>query len=337
MRGSSPGSAGCSPGAQVRGPPADPPERGPPVKVDICIATYRRPRGLFRLLGSFTRLRLPDPAPELRILVVDNDAAGSARPVCEDARSWLELPLVYRVEKRRGIPQARNAALAEALGCADFAAFIDDDEVPSPHWLAELLRVQAETGADAVAGPCEPLFEPPVPRWVERGCFFDRPRHATGERIDHAFTHNVLARTRALASLDALFDERMALTGGSDGELFRRFAARGHAIVWADAAVVFEWVPRSRANARWILERAFRVGISSAFVDRHHRERPVSAARLLAHGGWCLAKGATLLPVGALRGRAGAVAALRLAAFGVGRLGGLAGVHHEEYRTVHGS
>jgi GT2 family glycosyltransferase len=307
------------------------------VQVDVAIATYRRPKGLYRLLGAFQRLRFSEGAPELRVVVVDNDAEESARGVCEEARAWLEWPLVYRVEKRRGIPQARNAAVAAALERAELLAFIDDDEVPSPQWLAELLRVQAETGADAVAGPCEPVFEDPVPRWIERGHFFERPRFATGARLDHAFTHNVLVRARALVGLGRLFDERMALSGGSDAELFRRFAAQGHRIVWADAAVVFEWVPRSRANARWILERAFRVGTSSAFVDRHHRDRPLSAARLLAHGGWCLAKGATLLPVGCLRGRAGAVEALRLAAFGVGRLGGLAGIHHEEYRTVHGS
>jgi len=307
------------------------------VKVDVAIATYRRPKGLYRLLGGLQRLRFPGGCPDLRIVVVDNDAEGSARGVCEDARTWLEVPLVYRVEKRRGIPQARNAAVAVALERADLLAFIDDDEVPSPQWLAELLRAQAETGADAVAGPCEPVFEHPVPRWIERGRFFERPRYATGARIHQALTGNVLVRTRSLVSLRELFDERMALLGGEDSELFRRFAAQGHTIVWADAAVVFEWVPRSRANARWILERAFRVGTSSAFVERHRRERPVSAAHLLAHGGWCIAKAATLLPVGALRGRAGAMQALRLAAFGAGRLGGLAGIRREEYRTIHGS
>jgi GT2 family glycosyltransferase len=226
--------------------------------------------------------------------------------------------------------------VASALERAELLAFIDDDCVPAPFWLAELLRVQAGTGADAVAGPCEPLFEEPAPRWVERGGFFARPRHAAGARLDQAFTHNVLVRTQALAGLGALFDERMALSGGSDAELFRRFAARGHSIVWADRALVFEWVPRSRANARWILARAFRVGAASTFLDRHRRERPLSRARLLAHGGWCLAKGTSLLAVGALRGRAGAVAALRLAAFGAGRLGGLAGIQREEYRVVHG-
>jgi succinoglycan biosynthesis protein ExoM len=307
------------------------------VKVDIAIASYLRPKGLHRLLGGFQRLRFPGSPPDLRVIVVDNDPGESARAVCEDARSWLELPLVYCVEKRRGIPQARNAAVAAASDRAELVAFIDDDEVPSPLWLAELLRVQALTGADAVAGPCEPLFEDPVPRWIERGRFFEGPRHATGARIDYAFTHNALVRTEALEALDALFDERMALSGGSDGELFRRLAALGHTIVWADEAVVFEWVPRSRANARWILERAFRVGTSSTFVDRHRLVGALSPARVLAHGGWCVAKGAMLLPVGALCGRAGAVQALRLAAFGVGRLGGLAGMLREEYRVVHGS
>jgi GT2 family glycosyltransferase len=305
-------------------------------KVDIAIATYRRPKGLWRLLGGVGRLRFGAEAPDLRVVVVDNDAEGSARAVCEDARTWLDHPLVYRMEKRRGIPQARNAAVAAALERADFVAFIDDDEVPSPQWLAELLRVQAESGADAVAGPCEPVFEEPAPRWIERGGFFERPRYRTGARLTGAFTHNVLVRTRALAALDALFDERMALLGGSDVELFRRFAARGHTIVWADEAPVFEWVPRSRANARWILARALRVGSSSAWIDRRGREGRVSVTRLAAHGGFCLAKGAALLPLGALGGRAGALRALCLAAFGAGRLGSLAGIHREEYRVVHG-
>ena len=88
--------------------------------------------------------------------------------------------------------------------------------------------------------------------WVEEGGFFESPRHTTGARIDYAFTHNVLVRTAALAGMDTLFDERMALTGGSDAEFFRRFARTGHRIVWADEALVFEWVPATRSRLRCI-------------------------------------------------------------------------------------
>jgi glycosyltransferase involved in cell wall biosynthesis len=307
------------------------------VKVDICVISYRRPQGLHRLLGGLQQLRLPEPAPELRVVVVDNDAAESARAVCADAAGWLRHPLVYLVEKRRGIPQARNTAIAAALDDADFIAFIDDDEVPEPDWLVELLRVQKSRGASAVAGPCLPVFEAPAPRWIEQGGLFERPRHTTGARIDYAYTHNVLVSTRALGTLEALFDERMALTGSSDTELFERFARRGHRIVWADGAVVREWVPASRARLGWLLRRAFRVGTSTVFIDRHCRRRPRPAARISAHGAWCLAKGGVQLLGSVLRGRAAAARALRLAVFGAGRIAGLSGASLQEYRRVHGS
>ena len=154
--------------------------------------------------------------------------------------------------------------------------------------------------------------------------------------MDHAFTGNVLVRTDALARMDALFDERLALTGGSDGEFFRRFHAAGNEIVWADTAPVFEWVPRSRANSRWILERAYRVGSTSAWIERQGGTGPALVARVLAHGAWCIAKGTCLVPCRAFAGRGAALEALRLAAFGFGRLTGLAGLSFEEYRTVHG-
>ena len=52
--------------------------------------------------------------PDLRIAVVDNDAAGSARALCEKFALSFPWPLTYRVEPRRGIPFARNASVAAA-------------------------------------------------------------------------------------------------------------------------------------------------------------------------------------------------------------------------------
>jgi glycosyltransferase involved in cell wall biosynthesis len=306
------------------------------MKVDLCVVSYRRPRGLRRLLGALQELELPEPAPQLRVVVVDNDPEQSARAVCHEAETWLRFPLDFRWEKRRGIPQARNAALAAALGRSDFVAFIDDDETPDPGWLAELLRVQAVYGAEAVTGPCLPIFEEPAPGWVLAGELFERPRRETGSRVGTAATHNALIATPALSSMARLFDERMALCGGSDDEFFRRFVAAGHRIVWADAALVQEWVPASRLKLGWILRRAFRVGSSAALVERRLAEVPVPWPRHLAHALWCIAKGSVLALLALPQGFGGCVREARLAATGAGRLAGLFGFAYQEYRTPHG-
>jgi GT2 family glycosyltransferase len=307
------------------------------MRIDICVITYRRPKGLQRLFGGLGRLVLPEPEPDVRVVVVDNDPDASAREVCQGAEDWLSLPVRYVVEKRRGIPQARNTALAVALDGSDFVVFIDDDAEPDPHWLVELCRIQRSRDAHAVTGPCVPAFEEPPPRWIERGQFFERPRHTTGLEIDYARTGNVLIATEALARMEHRFDERMALTGSSDTEFFRRFAGSGNRIVWADGAVVREWVQPTRATLAWILRRGYRVGNAETFIERTIRQPPRRMRRVLAHGLWCCAKGALLAILGLVRGRAGVVGGLRLAAAGAGRLSGLAGHRYEEYRTIHGA
>src|SRR4051812_32400584 len=114
------------------------------MKICVGIITYQRPEGLKRLLEGLNRLASDKcEAPSLEVIVVDNDPAGPACTFVEEASSDLNWPLKCFVEPRRGIPYARNALVARAQEeNADFIAFIDDDEVPEPFWLDELLYVQ---------------------------------------------------------------------------------------------------------------------------------------------------------------------------------------------------
>ena len=287
--------------------------------LSICVPTYRRPGGLFLLLGALDAQVFTEPPPAIRIMVVDNDEAESAREVVDDARSVLRYPVHYRVEKRVGFPQARNAALAAALA-SDWIAFVDDDETPEPWWLDALLRTQRATGADVVTGPSLPRFvEPPAP-WIVESRLFEPLRHASGATVPTAYTNNVLVRGSALRVLDLFFDERFTLGVGEDAELFARVAAAGGRIVWADDAIVYENVPPARATLRWMLARGFRDGAATAFAAPH------SGLRTVAGAASCIARGLGAAAVGALHGRARCVRGLRLAAFGLGCGASLCGV-----------
>ena len=296
-----------------------------PQRVAVCIASYRRPEGLHALLGALDAQRFEGARPEIGVVVADNDAAGSAHAVCEDARRWLSLPLRYAVEPRKGIPFARNATLREA-GDADWLAFIDDDEIPDPHWLATLLRVQRETGADVVTGPVHARFEREPPAWVLEGGFFAAAQRATGAALDSAYTNNALLRARSLDGERDRFDTSFTYGVGEDTLLFSRLAARGARIVWAQEAVVVESVPAARVRVRWLVRRGFATGTAMTHITRCRRGAAWAGAEALAHAGWCVVRGMALGLWPAPGARARRVRGLPLFGLAAGRIAGIAGV-----------
>ena len=52
--------------------------------ISACIATYRRPEGLRKLLASIEELTLPDHV-DLEIIVVDNDPPSAANLITDHA------------------------------------------------------------------------------------------------------------------------------------------------------------------------------------------------------------------------------------------------------------
>jgi glycosyltransferase involved in cell wall biosynthesis len=296
-----------------------------PQRVAVCIASYRRPQGLHALLGALEAQRFAGARPDIVLVVCDNDAAESARDVCEDARGWLSLPLRYVLEPRKGIPFARNASVREA-GDADWLAFIDDDEVPDPHWLDTLLRVQRETGADVVTGPVHARLDGEPPAWVLEGEFFARESHPTGTLVATACTNNALLRARSLAGERELFDTRFRFGVGEDTLLFSRLAERGARIVWAEEAAVHERVPAERVRVRWLVRRGFASGTAMTHIARCRRGAARAGVEALVHAGWCVARGLALALWPAPGARARRVRGLQSIGCAAGRIAGIAGV-----------
>jgi succinoglycan biosynthesis protein ExoM len=297
------------------------------IDVSICISSYRRPRGLLRLLRSLARLDAASPTHE--IIVADNDAGRSAEPVVQQARAE-GIAVAYVVQPVRGIAQARNRSVAAARGT--FVAFIDDDEEAEARWLVELHGELMRHGADAAVGPILPRFEGPVPGWLVEGGFFDRPRSPTGTLLDRrgVRTGNALIRREMLMALPGPFDERYGLTGGEDTDMFLRLMANGARIVAVDSAIVWEHLPPHRTKITYLLRRRFLIGMNAARFDADKGRPPVrtrAQVRSLWAGVKLAVSGVILYP----RSRADGLTRLAYAARTLGQIAFHRGFIYEAY------
>lgn len=312
--------------------------------VDVCIATRQRPGSLSLLLEAMNYLQYDRGRVDLQIIVVDNDPKGSARDVCINASKENPLKITYISEERLGISFARNTAIENCRVNSEFVVFIDDDEIPDEKWLSELLLAQEASKSEIVTGPVLPRFLLTPPAWIVKGRFFDRNRHTNHEVIDYARTGNVLISQLALGRLksqmNTYFDNRLALRGGEDTLLFKQLATLGYKIVWADSALVYEWIPSSRMNIGWLLRRAMRNAQSELFVDAIFSPGVFVGLKGLIYGFGRIVFGILLLFLFSLPalilGLYLAVMPLRMIFRGLGFIMEALGIKYQEYEHIQG-
>ena len=294
----------------------------------VCVATYRRPDGLRKLLQSLNELALDGLEDvQLKIVVVDNDRTASARAVVEEF-SRMRWPLDYTVEPSRGEPYARNAAL-ERAGNADIIAFIDDDECADRQWLAELVETQRRTQADVVFGPVLPRFDVTPPRWLVKSGVFDPLDYPPDSAQHFAYVGNTLVRAALFA--DARFSERFARLGGVDTHFFMKAHLRGCKIVWSATARVYESIPPSRMRIAWLVRREFRRGNTLSLCLLELEASTWRRLKRTLHAAARIARGSVFILSAVVRGRAALVLGLRESAFGLGLLAGLFNYEYKEY------
>jgi glycosyltransferase involved in cell wall biosynthesis len=264
---------------------------------------------------------------------VDNDPAASALPL---AAEFPADRVRFVHEPEPGIVAARNRALDESAD-ADVLVFIDDDELPEPGWLRALVSTWERTGAAAVAAPVLSTFgEEPDP-FVTEGGFFVRRRLRTGTALTIAASGNLLLDVGQVARSGLRFDRRFAQTGGSDSMFTSELHKRGYPMVWCDEAIVADVVPPTRANRRWVLQRAVRSGNASSrvaiLVADGLAAKLATRATLLVRGGARIVGGAARVVVGTVtRSLSHQARGARTLARGLGMASGAIGYTREEYR-----
>lgn len=305
------------------------------VDIAICVATYKRPIGLDRLLTSLAAVEVPE-GHSMTVIVVDNDEEGSARSVVDEVRPRLDV--AYDVEARQGIPFVRNRGTELALERgADLLVFVDDDEWADPDWLRELVAARARHGAPIVSGYVVAEFEEDPPEWAVEVGAYQRKTWPDGHELDYAITANVLVDATVLAGDTRPFDESLRYSGGSDLQLFHRLHRAGHRIVFAPSARCHELIPASRVDEAWVLKRQYRRGVNRSTTLRSVDFRPATVAKRLAASLVEIGAGLATMAIGTFRGDIRRLRGRMRVSYGTGLAVGLTGRHYEEYRTTHGS
>ena len=300
------------------------------MNISLCIATYRRSERRAALLEDLVRQqRLPD-----EVVVVDNDAAGSARAVVEQRLALgAPFPIHYDIQPEKNISLTRNRSVVLAQG--DWLAFIDDDERAPPAWLRQLAEAVAQHAADGALGPVEPVVPAGAPAWIHPGFYaWARMKTGTVVPLNKMRFGNVLLRAAKLRAMAGPFDPDYGLTGGEDGDLLVRMAQRGARIVWCDEAIVHEPVEAARLSLRWLLLRSLRGGQDFARHTLTGHYRPITLAGrvqffLRALSQSALAAGMALLAWP--RGHQRAVYWLLKASANLGKMSIFLGWHYREY------
>jgi len=295
------------------------------VDVSICIATYRRPTGLARLLDSLGRLKLPIGIRR-EFIVVDNDRDASAALIVRSRSDSLR-PIQYCVEPRRNIALARNLAVSKASG--EWILFIDDDEVADGNWISAYLELIESEHCDGAFGPVLPRFEVPGSGWIDLDCFFAMRRHPTGTVLGCADlrTGNAIVRRRLFEN--CRFDPSFGRTGGSDSEFFDRMLAAGARFLWCDEARVEEFVAPERRRLGWLARRAFRGGLVYTRVAQS--KNPAGSVARAMRAVVQLCGFAVLIPLAAFGGQRALVRVVLRMCTQAGHLWALMGRSYEEY------
>jgi len=118
---------------------------------------------------------------------------------------------------------------------------------------------------------------------------------------------------------------------------FSNIYALGGKLIWADDAVVCEYVPESRTNIKWILRRAYSLGNGRMRVEMRKADSSLKKTIFFAQAVWRALRNSITLLFVAVRGeKLAVIVCLREVFKAFGRMTAIWGVSFKEYQATYG-
>lgn len=239
----------------------------PTISVVICAFTADRLEVMGEAVDSLRAQTRP--AHEV-VLVIDH-----APELLERVRDlWPDLKIVANRE-RQGLSGARNTGVAEASG--EVVAFLDDDAIAAPDWLARLAAAYADPNVLGAGGSVHPRWVEGKPGWFPTefdwvvGCTHSGMPQAT-EPVRNLVGANMSFRRQPLLEVGGFSHDLGRVgtlpVGCEETDLSIRVHQRwpGAEIIYDPAAEVEHVVPPARGKVGYFLDRCRAEGRSKAVL-----------------------------------------------------------------------
>lgn len=241
----------------------------------VLMATHNGQRTLPTVLEAYRAMNPVDAG--YRLIVADNASTDDTPGILAAFREQLPMQVVHAPE--RGKNRALNKALPLLEG--PLVVLTDDDAVPAPDWLPQLLAVaDAQPDHAIFGGAIEPVWPRPCPEWIPRlvnlgATFAVTPAGAASGPVPAARVWGPnMAIRRAAFDAGHRFDEAIGPSAGqyvmgSEVEFTCRLERAGYRAWFCAEARVGHLIREPQMEADWIIQRAYRLGRHMYHQERH--------------------------------------------------------------------
>lgn len=232
-------------------------------------------------LESLARQILPTGVG-YEVIVVDNNSTDDTAQVAEKFTSRTSPPFRYVVEKIQGLCTTRNRGIAESRG--EIVAFLDDDAIADPDWLAQLLAIfdrepdVACVGGKAVLqlppGPLPPWYSDKIAGYLSAR---DLPYGLAKSTKDFPYGVNMSFRKSVVLQVGGFYPlfgaqpRGRILQQGDESQLCLRLWNHGHPIFFQPAARVVHVIREGRLRKEYFLSLAKVSGYLDVILENKGR------------------------------------------------------------------
>ena len=251
------------------------------IRISAVVCTYNRAAYLRKAVRSLVEQTLRRDLYE--IIVVDNGSKDETRQVVEE---FSDVPnLRYLYEPVLGLSRARNTGWSNARG--EYVAYLDDDAVAGPSWLAHILDAFESSSFDpgSVGGNAEPIWEGLRPAWLGDNLLctlsvFKWSDVATVLNENQWLSGcNVAYRKELLEQLggfkESLGRKGKQLLANEEADMQRRLRELGFASVYSPDIAVRHHISGSRLTRKWFRKARYGQGFSEALMLNQDGGLPV--------------------------------------------------------------